>query len=362
MNTRILALPAFAILIMSWATLACQPEQKPIAGNSLPAAVPKQFYLYAPSLNATYRFSDSIPVRVGSQTHLPVDSTQVFLDGQLCYTESKTPGQFQVQGIFNHLGEQNMRLVVYSGSLREDCPVQILLLADKEPRELSYTVLRKFPHDPRDYTQGLLYRNGFLYESTGQFGQSRLAKKNISNGSTLMEHQLDKSLFGEGLTCVGDTLYQITYLQQQGFMYKLSDFSQIGTFSLQTTEGWGLAYDGNQLIQTDGSPKLYYYSPGFYEPGKEVAVADHQQLIRHLNELEYVDGVLWANIYTTNLIVQIDPLTGTVIGRLDLSRIFPENIPDDIDHVLNGIAYNPNSNTFYVTGKLWPVLYEIRIH
>ena len=225
---------------------------------------------------------------------------------------------------------------------------------------MTYEVVNTYPHDPQAFTQGLIYHDGYLYESTGLYGESSLRKVDLETGDVLQQVDLPPNYFGEGLTLWEDTLLQLTWLEETGFIYDLEDFSQLGQFSY-ATEGWGLTHDGARLIMSDGSAALYFLDVGDFQVIGSVAVTYQGQAIQRLNELEYINGEVYANIWLTDDIVRIDPATGEVTGWIDLSGILPDEFRTPNTDVLNGIAYDPEGDRLFVTGKNWPQLYEIRL-
>jgi len=225
----------------------------------------------------------------------------------------------------------------------------------------AFEVVAEYPHDPAAFTQGLILVDGQLYEGTGLNGVSELRLVDLQSGDVLESHQLSDQYFGEGITVLGDKVYQITWQTQTAFVYDRETFEQLGTFTYET-QGWGLTHDGTSLIMSDGSDQLYYRDPETFEVTKQISVHDGGNAIVNLNELEYIDGVIWANVWQTNLIARIDPETGEVIDWLDLTPLTEQVLATGqrVD-VLNGIAWNPETGTAYVTGKLWPILFEIKI-
>jgi glutamine cyclotransferase len=225
----------------------------------------------------------------------------------------------------------------------------------------SFDVVAEYPHDPAAFTQGLILVDGQLYEGTGLNGASELRLVDLQSGEVLESHQLSDEYFGEGITILDNKVYQITWQTQTAFVYDRETFEQIGTFSYET-EGWGLTHDDSSLIMSDGSDQLYFRDPETFEVTKQISVRDGDNPIDNLNELEYIDGVIWANVWHTNLIARIDPQTGVVIDWLDLTALTEEVVAfgERVD-VLNGIAWNPETGTAYVTGKLWPILFEIQL-
>lgn len=227
--------------------------------------------------------------------------------------------------------------------------------------ELGYELHRTLPHDPDAYTQGLLLRGGSFFESTGLLGKSELREVEIATGEVLRSRELADTLFGEGLAMVGDKLVQLTWKAGLAFVYDAETFSLENTFEY-SGEGWGLCYDGQFLYMTDGTSALIRRHPETFEVLEELRVTRDGFSVHNLNELECVEDGLWANQYTTNGILRIDKQTGEVTGRLDVHGLsLASDRPSDPGAVLNGIAYDPSTKMFYVTGKLWPKLFEISI-
>lgn len=227
-------------------------------------------------------------------------------------------------------------------------------------RQLSYEVVNSYPHDPDAYLQGLVwYDNGF-YESTGLYGHSTLRRVEFPSGKVVKSINLDPSLFGEGLALVGDHLIQLTWQAHRGFVYDRESFKLVREFTYDT-EGWGLAYDGKNLILSDGSSTLTYLDPQTYQPLRKLQVTMNGRPITELNELEFIDGQIWSNVWQTDLILLIDPATGQVRSFLNLKGIRPASERKGSEDVLNGIAYDSEHKRIFVSGKLWPRLFEIKV-
>jgi glutaminyl-peptide cyclotransferase len=222
-----------------------------------------------------------------------------------------------------------------------------------------YRVVRTYPHDRRAFTQGLVYADGLFYEGTGLHGQSSLRKVEPASGRVLKELKLDPAFFGEGVTIFGDRIVQLTWQSQVGFVYDKKTFGLLKKFGYNH-EGWGITHDGKRIIMSDGSPFLRILDPKDFHQIATIAVADARGPVNGLNELEYVRGSIYANVWPTDMIAVIDPGTGKVRDWIDLKGLLAREDAPGTD-VLNGIAYDPQGDRLFVTGKLWPKLFEIRI-
>jgi glutamine cyclotransferase len=236
--------------------------------------------------------------------------------------------------------------------------LSVELLSDIAPKEMAYNVLSSFPHQKTSFTEGLEFYKGELYESTGENGKSLLLKIDLKTGATLKSVPLADQYFGEGLTIVNDKIYQLTWTTGIGFRYNM-DFSLDKTFTYYT-QGWGMTHRDSTIIMSDGSNKLYFYNTEFQKTG-ELEVYDDKGPVLKINELEYVNGYVFANIWETDRIIQIDLSTGKVVGNMDMKKIIPAEVDQTGSSVLNGIAYQPLENAFYITGKNWPTLFKIKI-
>ena len=222
-----------------------------------------------------------------------------------------------------------------------------------------YRVVHVFPHDPEAFTQGLVYLDGFLYEGTGLNGRSSIRKVRLDNGEVLQIRRLDPQYFGEGIAIVGTSLFELTYTTEVGFIYDRTSFERTGTFTYKG-EGWGLTYDGRRLVMSDGTSYLRFIDPATRKEISRLQVRDAGRPVERLNELEYVKGELLANVWQTNRIARISPKTGQVLAWIDLSGLLNAREAESAD-VLNGIAYDAQRDRLFVTGKLWPKLFEIKV-
>lgn len=242
-----------------------------------------------------------------------------------------------------------------SCSVDEESP----LIIDDQPFNIPYQVQNEYPHDTTAFTQGLVYHQGKLYESTGR--DSWIGEIDLDTGKPDIKVYLDKRYFGEGISILNGKVYQLTWRNKKGFIYDLNTFEILGEFTYDH-EGWGITNDGQNLVISDGTNKLYFVEPHQFGLVRELFVVDEETEVNNLNELEYIDGYIYANQWKTHFILKIDPSNGQVVGKINLSALNTEikEISKGAD-VLNGIAYDHETKNLLITGKLWPKLYAIKI-
>lgn len=238
--------------------------------------------------------------------------------------------------------------------------MSILAQAQGQVPRYGYDILNIYPHNINSFTQGLVYREGFLFEGTGKNGQSSLSKINLENGEVLQSKNMSQRYFGEGIEIVDEKIYQLTWQSHLVFVYDKTTFESIESH-YNATQGWGLAYDGSHLILSDGTATLQFMDPETFAPVRKVEVQLEGNAISQLNELEYINGEVWANVWQTDLILRIDPENGEVNSIVDLTGLSAQTQLGSSEAVLNGIAWDAEDERLFVTGKHWANLFEIEL-
>lgn len=236
------------------------------------------------------------------------------------------------------------------------------------PAVINYTIVKEYPHDPKAFTEGLQFVDGYLYESTGQYEMSDIRKTELETGKVLLKTAMDPKYFGEGLAIIKDKAYQLTYRENTGLIYDVKTLKEIGTFKFYNREGWGMTTDGTNLIYDDGGNTLFFLDPNNFQEVKRVEVMDERGAVMQLNELEYIKGFIYANQWQSDYIYKIDPNTGKVVGKANLFDLrqkvnIPYPVPGDENapEVMNGIAYDETGNRIFITGKNWPKVIEVKL-
>lgn len=289
-----------------------------------------------------------------------IDSVVVVLSGEelLHLYDNHLKGAADLRS-FNP-GTKRLLVKCYYNGTHENHSATIRLVSDIVPAKYSFKIIKTYPHDKGAYTQGLEYYQGFLYEGTGNYGESSLRKLKIENGEILKYRNLPSEIFGEGITRIDGKIYQITYKSQVGFVYDENTFELRRKIFYQNKEGWGLCNNGSEILMSDGSHIIYFMDTEYFSVIRKIEVFDDEKEVNLLNELELIDGILYANRYTTKEIVMIDPQTGKVLGKINMNGILdPKDQHPKIDY-FNGIAYDSDNDRIFVTGKYWTKLYEVK--
>jgi len=300
--------------------------------------------------------SKTLNFDVVERNNNPIDSIQYFINGNKVSSSNDLD-------ISNYkLGKQAISATVYYQGKRKILNNTIYFLAAKAPDMYSYKILNEYPHDPKAYTQGFEYFNGYLYESTGERGNSSLRKVALETGKVLQKIDLDRGYFAEGMTILNGKIYQLTWQQKIGFVYNLEKFELEKTFDYeQSKEGWGLTNDGQKLIKTDGTERMWFLNAETLEELSFIETYTNKRKAEQLNELEYVNGRIYANIWQQNSILIVNPKNGAIEGIANLKGLQEKAGQKGDDNVLNGIAYDRENDRLFVTGKRWPKVFEIEL-
>lgn len=330
------------------------------AADADPRPAKRLIEVLAPADNASFSCTGTVVFSVAHAAgQVAVDSVQLWVGSRLAGTFTTLPASTELT-MNGDPGRISIRAVAFSPvSKPQTVTLFVNLLSDIIPVTYRYRVVKSYPHDRRAYTQGLVYENGFFYEGTGQQGESSLRKVEPTTGKVVSQVNLDGSLFGEGVALLGDRIYQLTWTSKVGFVYEKESLKQINRIYYQT-QGWGLTTSGDSLVMSDGTNVIWFLDADF-NVLSSVDVWDNKGLVDNLNELEMIDGELWANIWQTDRIARIDPATGKVLGYVELGNLLPREERTPETDVLNGIAWDPEGRRLFVTGKYWPRLYEITV-
>lgn len=365
-------LSLFAMLLITW-TLSCSGrpgkripvEVKPAEPNGVIAteASVNLIKMISPEENTGFKLHDQIKVVLALvRKNESPDSVTVYFNGKSITTIKSEPWECSVPAaLINETGRKSLKVTAYKGGkLQNPITRFMIIFSDIVPKMDGYKVVHIYPHDKEAFTQGLIFDYGRLYEGTGQKGESSLREVELETGKVIRQHNIDNSLFGEGITLLHDQIYQVTWQNKVGFVYDRSTFNLKHKVDYPM-EGWGLTTIEDKIVLSDGTNVLYYIEPEMFTIVSKIEVYDNEKMIDSLNELEYIKGEIWANIWMTDLIARIDPSSGKVLSYVNLKGILPENERNGETDVLNGIAFDQESGRIFVTGKKWPKLYEIKI-
>jgi len=264
------------------------------------------------------------------------------------------------------LGKHQIRAEIRVGRLKKSVTKAIYFLADTKPVVYDFEIINTYPHDSKAYTQGLFFHNGFLYEGTGRYGSSSIRKVAISTGEVLQKMDLEKKYFGEGIALFNDEIHQLTWKNNKGFVYDLNSFDLKKSFGYdKSREGWGLTSNKKHLIKSDGTERIWFLDPNTHKELNYIEVYTNKRKVTKLNELEFINGLIYANVWQKNALVMINPTNGKVEGIVDLGLLMQDiqkqQKIDKNDEVLNGIAYDQENDRLFVTGKKWGKLFEIKL-
>lgn len=304
---------------------------------------------------------EAVSIAIVNPKSKEIDSIAYFVnDKKVGSTKGSEKFKFELKD--QKLGYQYLKATVYFGSDSSDATKRVELVSNVNPKLLKYKIVNTFPHDKKDFTEGLEFYNDTLYESTGQEGASFIKKYDYKTGKVFKKIDLDSKYFGEGITFINGKLFQLTYKTKKGFIYDAKTLKLEKTFDYEKDiEGWGMTNDGKQIYQTDGTEKIWKVDPATQKMVDYINVYSGTSKIKAVNELEWIDGKIYANVWFKDAIAVINPNSGAVEEILDLSGLRKTMTDIKKDDALNGIAYNPKTKTIFVTGKNWSKMFEITV-
>jgi glutamine cyclotransferase len=362
-----IVLPLTAVL--TWA-LSCSgrsgktAEPVPLTKQSIGEEISsKLIKIVSPEENSGFKLNQSVKVVLGLEDKAVIpDSVSIYFNGKYVTSLRSGPWEYSVPPVYTSTtGRKSLKVTAYRVGKPQNSVTRFMIIySDIAPKKNGYKVIHTYPHNRDAFTQGLVYDKGVLYEGTGQETGSTLREVELETGRVIRQLNLDASLFGEGIALLQDRLYQVTWKNKIGFVYNKADFKLINKI-YYPTEGWGLTTINDKIVMSDGTNILYFFEPEMFTVVSRIEVFDNEKKVDQLNELEYINGEIWANIWMTDLIARIDPSTGKVIAYINLKDLLPASDRDADTDVLNGIAYDSSSGRIFVTGKKWPKLFEIRI-
>ncbi|WP_341475846.1 glutaminyl-peptide cyclotransferase [Christiangramia salexigens] len=304
---------------------------------------------------------ESIETSILNSKNKPIDSIRYFLNDEFLTSSAGSDSQI-IPLEDKNLGNHTFKALIYTPESTDTLSKSIKILNDTPPVVYTYEIIKSYPHDLTSYTQGLEFNNGFLYESTGQYGRSKLRKLNLETGEVLNEISLEDQYFAEGITILNNKIYQLTWQEGEGFIYDLESFKKTGSFAYnQSKEGWGLCNNGEKVFKSDGTEKIWILDPNTLAERGYIQPTHHKSVSTKLNELEWVDGKIYANTYQKDGVAIINPSNGAIEGLINFSGLRDKVKQHDKLDVLNGIAYNPETEKLYVTGKNWDKIFEVKI-
>jgi len=322
-----------------------------------------------PEAGTSYKSGDAVSVQAHYAASVKPDSI-VFLIDSARVGSKKDSTAFSLKTDSMPLGPRIITARVYAAGKSQEASTNIVLLPSKAPVDYTFKVEKVFPHDTTMYTEGLLFQDGVMYESGGGYltppgneeadGQSSLRKFDLNTGKVIKKIMLDPKVFGEGISIIGDKLVQLTWKEKIAYVYDKSTFKLLNTVPFNVgVEGWGMCFDGKKLYMDDSTNRIWFMDKDTYRQTGFIDVYDDKGPVKEINELEYIDGKIYANVFTTDTIIAIDPRTGAVLERIDLAALYPQDKRPPNANVLNGIAYDAATKRIFITGKKWPKIFQV---
>lgn len=339
---------------------SCQNGNKAVVAEDKITTSVTEFV--SPANGSRQTAGDIIPIKVSViKGQTKPDSIRLVINDMRVVSTTGSTLEYSWDTKSSKVGRQQIIAESFDSSGKKTDVIAVTILSDIKPVVYTYKVVHVYPHDENAYTQGLIYEDGVFYESDGQYRESSLRKVKATSGEVLDIVQVDDKIFAEGIAIHNNKIYQLSWREQVCMVYDKSTLALEKQMNYSIAEGWGLATNGKQFLMSDGSNAIYVVEPENFAILSKVEVMDNNGPKRELNELEYIEGDLYANVYQTDTILIIEPQTGKVKGKIDLTGILPKEDYTNKTDVLNGIAYNKASGNLYVTGKRWPKLFEIKL-
>ena len=328
-----------------------------ISCNGSNSSTKKNFSLEISENKKEFKVNESFSVSIKNKKNIEINKVEYELAGEKIEVTDNTISLKNVK-----LGKHELVATIFYDDKSEQSIRNITILSDKAPIIYTYEIINEYPHDIKSFTQGLEFHNDTLYESTGKNGQSYVRKLNFKTGEVLKQVDLNSTYFGEGITILNNKIYQLSWQKGTGFVYDLTTFEQLETFKYSNSkEGWGLCNDGEKIFKSDGTEKIWLLNPETLVEEDFIQTVTNGSVFNKANELEYVDGKIYANVWQKDSAMIIDASTGAIIGVIDFRGLKSKVKQHPQLDVLNGIAYNPTSETFFITGKNWDKLFEVKI-
>jgi glutamine cyclotransferase len=340
----------FAIILLGVIALGCKEDENELK---------KLFSIENPSIKPILKLEESIDLILQNKENKAIDSVVYTInDTKIGTAKGNQKLPFALSKL--KLGNQTLKASVYFEGKSIAIETSFSIYASREPQLLNFTIVNTYPHDNKAYTQGFEFYNGILLEGTGQYSESTLRKTDSKTGKVIQQIKLEDNYFGEGITVLNGKIYQLTWKEKTGFVYDANTLVLEKKFTFET-DGWGLTNDGTNLYMSDGSEKIYRIDPTTFKVIDSINVYTAGSRIEAINEMEWINGKIWANIYQKDVIAVIDPKTGTVENIINCVALKGKVTQHPELDYFNGIAYNPNTKTYFVTGKNWDKTFELKI-
>jgi glutamine cyclotransferase len=340
----------FAIILLGILAFGCKEDENELKNL---------FSIENPSLKPILKLEERIDLVLQNKENKAIDSVVYFInDVKIGSVKGNDTISFALNK--QKLGNQTLKASVYFEGKTIDIDTSFSIFASREPQILNYTIVNTYPHDINAYTQGFEFYNGVLLEGTGQYKESTLRKTDHTTGKVTQQIKLEDNYFGEGITVLNGKIYQLTWKEKTGFVYDVNTLKLEKKFTFET-DGWGLTNDGTNLYMSDGSEKIYIVDPATFKVVDSISVYTAGSKIDSINEMEWINGKIWANIYQKDVIAVIDPKTGAVENVINCAELKSKVTQHPEIDYFNGIAYNPSTKTYFVTGKNWDKTFELKI-